>query len=86
MSINDLLLDHIVPRLGRLLLVDPIRLVPVRRLDQSVEALGRGQFLGVLLELVRERLFVQEDVGVAGPWVGERKRGEGRKGDGELWG
>lgn len=58
MSIDDLLLDHLVPRLGRLLLVDPIRLVPVRRLDQSVEALGRGQLLGVLLELVREGLFV----------------------------
>lgn len=43
----------------------PVRLMPVRGLDQAVQALGLGELLRVLLELVAERLLVEEQPVVA---------------------
>lgn len=77
-AIDHMLLLHLLPRLRSPLFVDPFGLEPVFLRDSAVGAGAGCDARCVPLELVREGLVVQEDVGVVVAAVeavcGRRKR------------
>ena len=63
-AINNIVLNHLIPASFRLVLINPIRLVPMVMWNLLEDSLPRDNVPNPVLEVVREWLFVEEHPGV----------------------